>query len=148
MFFSKQRAYSFIEVIIVVAIMGITATLAVTLYNPGAESKHRKVETQLGQLKDAIVIHNARHPEYLFQNENTDGVSGPPWWVLLPGVHDAHLIDPWGNPYEHDFYKGAVYSSGPNMENEDGTLDDIVVYYRPPSAEIYARYPNIGQVIN
>jgi len=148
MLYRKTKAYSFIEILVVIVIMGLTSTIAVTLFSPGKSTHRQKAVTQLEQLKNAIILHNARNPQNIFRDENTGALPGPLWWILLPGVHDKNLVDPWNNPYEHDFYKGIVYSYGPDMINDNGDNDDVDALYRPPSAEITARYPQPGSVIN
>ena len=146
--FRRKQAYSFIEVMVVMMILGLTATIALTIYNPRDQANEDTAYTQLEQLKNAIIIHNAQHSDFVFQDENTDPSSGPLWWTLLPGISDPDLTDPWGAYYEHDYFKGAVYSTGPDMINDNGEGDDILIFYRPPSAEIVAREPEPNSTVN
>ncbi len=144
----KAQAYSLIEVLVVMLIIGLTTSIAVSLYSPRSEENVKAAFSQLNQLKDAIVIYNAKHPTIPFKADNIDPAAGPVWTELLPGIDRKYIADPWGQIYRHDYTNGCVYSCGPNQEDEGGGNDDIVVYYKPPIVEIVERLPVPGSTTN
>ncbi|MBI4869115.1 MAG: PKD domain-containing protein, partial [Candidatus Wallbacteria bacterium] len=124
-------AFSLIELLIAMAILTLTTTVAVTVFNP---QPHREstARLQLEQLKNALETHNSRN-----LNDYVDSELNK-----LSGLINVEQIeDPWGNRYKHNYGGGFVYSFGPDGVDDAGKGDDIVVYYRPPTASVVARGP-------
>ncbi|MBI2943496.1 MAG: PKD domain-containing protein, partial [Candidatus Wallbacteria bacterium] len=124
-------AFSLIELLIAMAILTLTTTVAVTVFNP---QPHREstARLQLEQLKNALETHNSRNLNDYVDSELNH----------LSGLINVEQIeDPWGNRYKHNYGGGFVYSFGPDGIDEGGKGDDIVVYYRPPTASVVARGP-------
>ncbi|MBI3891740.1 MAG: PKD domain-containing protein, partial [Candidatus Wallbacteria bacterium] len=113
------------------AILTLTTTVAVTVFNP---EPHRQdaARLQLEQIKNAIETHNSR----FFQDYTDANLKN------LSGLIKSETIeDPWGNAYLHNYGGGFVYSRGPDGHDDGGKGDDIVLYYRPPTAAVIERGP-------
>ena len=138
---SRRSGFTLMEVLLVMAILVIMGTLVVANFSGvlfSSKKKSAKIQLQaLGKALELYSIDMNSYPDpsvglFALQERPLDldntTWNGP---YLKKNVPD----DPWGNPYnyalnfdenEQQYY--MIWSIGPNMQDEDGSGDDIVEY--------------------
>lgn len=130
---ARRRGFpgSVVEALIVIVILAITVSVAVSFYRPDPAARRATAEAQLDQIRMLIEAYNAVNSD----REYTDADL-----AKLPGLDAKYRLDPWGNPYINNFAGGYVFSYG-----ESGTSSDekrrIKSYYKPPCAELVSVVP-------
>jgi general secretion pathway protein G len=131
-----HRGFTLIEVLLVVAILGVIAAAVVpALIGRQADANAQVTKTSIKGLEQALKLYALDHDgEYLSggkdalpqlaQASEYRGKKIKPYLDEVPK-------DAWGEPLYYEFPSGkagekpAIWSSGPNRQNEDGGGDDI-----------------------
>lgn len=145
---TRKRAFTLVELLVVVAILGILAGLVTA----GAQAARRraavtKAKVMIASLETEIAMYESdmgTHPETgntslvaALQDDPGDAHWGGPYHEFKADeLKSGELVDPWGNPYvyisvnggapEHRTRSYDLYSFGPNGADDGGTGDDIV----------------------
>jgi general secretion pathway protein G len=133
----RRAGFTLIEVLLVVAILGVIAAAVVPSLLGRQQAAYEKttltsIRTLQGTLMTYALDHDGTFPsggrEALSQLTNASDYKGK---KVAPYL-DSTPKDAWGEAlyYEWPTSKGkgdkpAVWSSGPNRQNEDGSGDDI-----------------------
>jgi general secretion pathway protein G len=133
---SRRRGFTLIEVLLVVAILGVIAAAVVpALIGRQQEANIQITKTDIRGLEQALKMYAVDHDgEYL--QGSKDSLSQ----LLTSSNYRGHQLKPyleeipkdaWGEPLFYEYPSGkiadkpAIWSSGPNRNNEDGGGDDI-----------------------
>ncbi|MCD6459238.1 type II secretion system major pseudopilin GspG [bacterium] len=130
--FKKQKGFTLIELMLVVIIIGVLATMAVVKF--GGRAKEAKVQTAKGEIAGAygtalqlFEIDCGKYPSTeeglgALKSSSVKGWKGP-------YIKSKNFNDPWGSPYQYK-YPGThntddydFYSFGP--DGQEGGGDDI-----------------------
>jgi general secretion pathway protein G len=135
---SKRRGFTLIEVLLVVAILGVIAAAVVpSLIGKQKQAMIDQSRNNLRGLEQTMKLYALDHDgEYLQGGqESLAQLTGPSEYrgKKLNAYLEDVPKDAWGEPllYEYPSTKGtkgekpAIWSSGPNRQNEDGAGDDI-----------------------
>ena len=135
-----RRAFTLLEVLMVIVILGLIATVVITQIG-GTEERARRDLTQqqingvLVTKLDLFRLHCGRYPTedegLLALLEQPDDEELEDKWAG-PYVKPEQLKDPWGNELNYKFPGDVggekmydLWSSGPNGDDESGDGDDI-----------------------
>ena len=134
---SKRAAFTLIEVLLVVAILGVIAAAVVpALLGRQQAAYEQQTKTNIKNLQNVLTMyaidHDGTYPsgsrDALTQLTSAADYHGKKIAAYL----DSIPKDAWGEQlyYEYPTSKGkgdkpAVWSSGPNRQNEDGGGDDL-----------------------
>ncbi len=96
-----RRAFTLIEILIVVVILGILAAIVIPQFTDASqEAMESSLLTQLQTIRSQIELHNVQNPVTLFDPLNPPaaggGVAGQPWSQL---VLNNYLQSPPRNPF-------------------------------------------------
>ena len=131
----KDAGFSLVELMVVIFIMGLLATLVIINVAPvGEQSRVGKVRADIAAFESALEMYSLDMYTYPSAEVGLAALKTPPAGADVttyrPGGYIKRLRDdPWGNPYRYDVpgqRSGAgydVYSSGP--DGKPGTADDI-----------------------
>ena len=132
---SNEAGFSLVELMVVVFIMGLLATLIVVNVAPvGDQSRISKAEGDISTIEQALEQFNFDMFSYPDPSNGLAALKTAPAGVdasrYRPGGYVKRLReDPWGNPYQYAFpaqRSGGqydVFSAGP--DGEAGNDDDI-----------------------
>lgn len=131
-----RGGFTLIEVLLVVAILGVIAAAVVpALIGRQGEANIGVTKTSIKGLEQAMKLYALDHDgEYL-----QGGKDALPQLTQASDYHGKKLKayldevpkDAWGEPLYYEYPSGkagdkpAIWSSGPNRQNEDGGGDDI-----------------------
>lgn len=127
---NRQRAFTLVEMLLVITIIGILAALVIPkMVGRSEQARQAAAHADLSSIKtalDAFEVDNGYYPKSLQdlvqQPSNAKNWHGP-YLDKLP-------TDPWGNPYVYYYpgkHNGSSYdllSVGP--DGKEGTDDDVV----------------------
>jgi general secretion pathway protein G len=131
-----RRGFTLIEVLLVVAILGVIAAAVVpALIGRQGEANVQVTKTSIKGLEQALKLyaldHEGTYPSggkdilpTLAQSSEYHGKQIKPYLEEVPK-------DAWNEPLYYEYPSGkagdkpAIWSSGPNHQNEDGGGDDI-----------------------
>jgi general secretion pathway protein G len=126
-----RRAFTLVELMVVVAIIGILATVVVVnVVGQTYEAKKTRVKADFASIKNAVrmfKIQNGSYPRSLDELLQPGRGGKPSALEELPP-------DPWDNPYEYEYRSGGKYlitsfggDGQPGGEEEDMDLDSDTI---------------------
>ncbi len=136
----RQRAgFTLLELLIVLAILGVLAAMVVpNLLGTQKKANIQATQTSISSLENALMLYATDHAgeypsgdgtevfEMLMAKTDAEGKAIDPLLTELP-------TDAWGEPLHYEYpnskaesTKPAIWSSGPNKEDENGSGDDVV----------------------
>lgn len=127
---SKQAGMTIIEILIVIALMGVVMTLVVSnLTGQQDEAMRDTARLGMGQLDSQLQmykIHNFRYPttEQGLRALVTKPGSGATRW-RGPYTEESKINDPWGNPYEYSSEGSSFKIISPGPDAVLGSEDDV-----------------------
>jgi general secretion pathway protein G len=133
----SRRGFTLIEVLLVLVILGVLAALVVpNLLGTQEKANINAAKASINGLENAAKIyavdHNATFPATIDDLLNPKDITTGQQ-MTKPYIEKIPL-DPWGQPLNYEWptqrvqnaQKPAIWSNGPNMQNDNGTGDDIV----------------------
>ncbi|MDX1706524.1 type II secretion system major pseudopilin GspG [Pseudidiomarina sp.] len=131
---TKQQGFSLLEIMVVVAIIGVLASLILpNVIGAGEQADRQKTITDIGQLENALDQYRLDNSRYPTTEQGLEALVREPTIDPVPrnyrrGGYIKRLpTDPWGSEYlllspgEHG--EVDVFSVGPDAQA--GTEDDI-----------------------
>ena len=120
-FKSTRRGFTLVEMLVVIAIIGMLATLAVKNIVPALEgSRITTAEAGCATLKEACVTYQMKHKKFPSSLDQLTEGDDP----ILD--NDKALYDPWDNKYEMEMKgKNRIIIKCAGPDGEMGTEDDI-----------------------
>lgn len=132
----RQRGFTLVEVLLVLVILVILASLVVTAYGPiQRRARINAARTQVGLFKTAMENFQLVTGNYPTTDQGLEALRNPPSdlpdadpadWPMI----DSEIpLDPWGmayqyeSPGQHNVNGYDIWSLGP--DKVDGTEDDI-----------------------
>jgi general secretion pathway protein G len=135
---SRRRGFTLIEVLLVVAILGVIAAAVVpSLLGRQQKAMQDQTRNNIRGLEQTLKLYALDHDGAYLQGgqDALSQLTAPSEYrgKKLSAYLEETPKDAWGEPllYEHPTSKGtkadkpAIWSSGPNRQNEDGAGDDI-----------------------
>ena len=133
---NKRRAFTLVEVLLVLVILVVIASLAVTAYGPvQKQAKVKAARVDIGVFESALGIYQLNIGDYPQTDQGLEALREAPSdldnqddWVG-PYLQKAVPNDPWRQPYQyeypgtHDENMPDIWSMGPDMT--EGTDDDV-----------------------
>ena len=101
---SNSRGFTFLELVMVIAIIGVLASIAISTYFSFIEkAKITKAVSEIGTLEKDILA---------WQMDTGDLP------LTLEAVHSDGLLDPWGNPYQF-FNHSTATGNGKKRQDQN-----------------------------
>jgi general secretion pathway protein G len=134
---AKRAGFTLIEVLLVVAILGVIAAAVVpALLGRQQAAYEQQTRTNVKSLQNIVKMyaldHDGQYPSGGREALNSLTSAADYHGKKIAAYVDAVPKDAWGEQlyYEYPTSKGkgdqpAIWSSGPNRQNEDGAGDDI-----------------------
>ena len=132
----KRRGFTLVEVLLVLVILVVIASLAVTAYGPVRKQANVKAaRAQIGVFESTLGLFQMNIGDYPTTDQGLEALREAPSDLANPddwaGPYLGKAIpnDPWGQPYQyeypgtHDEEMPDIWSMGPDMV--DGTDDDV-----------------------
>jgi len=133
---SKEKGFTLVEVLLVLVILVVIASLAVTAYGPVRKQANVKAaRAQIGVFESALGLFQVNIGDYPQTDQGLEALreapsdlNNPDDWAG-PYLQKPVPNDPWGQPYQyeypgtHDEHMPDIWSMGPDMQ--DGTDDDV-----------------------
>ncbi|HID77773.1 MAG TPA: type II secretion system protein GspG [Planctomycetaceae bacterium] len=132
----RRRAFTLVEVLLVLVILVIIGSLAVTAYGPiQRKANINAAKAQIESLESTLRFYRADLNDYPSTNQGLEALVQQPSDLADPGKWQGPYLesdvplDPWGNPYQYEYpgryseEKPDIWSFGPDGVN--GTDDDI-----------------------
>lgn len=131
----KDAGFSLVELMVVIFIMGLLATLVIVNVAPvGEQSRISKARSDVAAFESALEMYSLDMYTYPSTDQGLEALKLPPSGAnaatYRPGGYIKRMrTDPWGNAYRYELpgrrSGGAydVYSAGP--DGEPGNTDDI-----------------------
>ncbi len=93
-----QKGFTLVELIVVVAVIGILVTIAIPIYrNNNITSERAAVEANLRVLDGAVMQYYASVGDYPVDNENPDAVE---WIIQNPSWKEGNALEPYVSPFK------------------------------------------------
>lgn len=133
---NRSRAFTLVEVLLVLVILVVIASLAVTAYGPAQkQARVKAARVDIGVFETALDLFQVNIGVYPSTDQGLEALREAPSdlnnaddWAG-PYLKKAVPNDPWGQPYQYE-YPGShdeevpdIWSMGPDMT--DGTDDDV-----------------------
>lgn len=136
---ASRGGFTLLEVLLVLAILGVIAAMVVPqLLGSQKKAMIDTTKASINGLESALSMYAIAHEgEYPMGNQNaltallepTDPRTGKPMTPYL----DKLPADAWGQPFFYEYpntknprsQKPAIWSGGPNKQNEEGSNDDV-----------------------
>ncbi len=122
---NKQSGFSLIEIMIVVVILGILASIIVPkLMNRPDEARIVRAKQDILAIQNALEMYQLDNGDYPTNEQGLEALVTKPSSSPIPTNWQQYLrklpIDPWQNPYRYK-YPGEhgdidIYSDGPNKK--------------------------------
>ncbi|RTE86202.1 MULTISPECIES: type II secretion system major pseudopilin GspG [Gammaproteobacteria] len=131
---SKQRGFSLLELMVVIVILGILATIVVpNVFGNKETADRQKVVSDLTALENAMEMYNLENGNYPTSQQGLEALVSEPQVNPRPrnyrtGGYIRRLPnDPWNSPYQlvspGQNGRYDIFSMGP--DGQAGTQDDI-----------------------
>jgi general secretion pathway protein G len=131
---TRRRGFTLLEVLLVLAILGVIAAMVVpNLLGSQRDAMVKATRNNIHGLESALDLfgkdHDGEYPASLSELIEPMDRRGNPMTPYL----DKIPADSWGQPLMYEYpnkraqraIKPAIWSSGPNKQNEEGAGDDI-----------------------
>ena len=135
---SRRIGFTLLEVLLVLAILGVLAAMVVpqllgTQQKANVDATRATINSVENSLKMYAIDHDATYPEgnqealqQLLQPVDRMGKAMQPYIEKAPTDAWGELLYyQWPNSRVSNAQKPAIWSSGPNRRNEDGSGDDV-----------------------
>ncbi len=102
--FDRSRGFTLIEIMVVVVILGILATMVVPrVMNRPDQARRIKAENDIQAVKAALELYRLDNFNYPPSDQGLQSLVTPPQGNNSPGgaYLDKVPNDPWGNPYQY-----------------------------------------------
>ena len=131
----RRRAFTLVEVLLVLVILVVIASLAVTAYGPIQRRAYiNAAKTQIGAFETPLETYRLDVGDYPSTEQGLEALRIAPGDVPEGKWSGPYLgkdvpLDPWDQPYQYEYpgtheeTKPDIWSYGPDMM--DGTDDDV-----------------------
>ena len=123
----SSNGFTLIEVMIVVAILGILAAVAVSNFaNKGDTARVNGTRASIAVIGSAIDVYQLDTGRYPTSLDDLYKSSGEPNWdgPYLRGAQSS-LVDAWGTPFSYKQQSGSYKIISAGKDRQVGTEDDL-----------------------